>query len=111
MDNLIQVALENGISVAINVVVVLYIAKKFFKDEPKELQEIIQNNTHAMQKMADIAQNFKDAADTNVTLSHKILTSVKVADGKNDVILKVLLKEKAEDVIEGIKKRVVDDDE
>ncbi len=112
MGDVIKIIVENGISIILSAILVLYVARKLLKQEPQESKQVIENNTQALTKVADaLDRQSNDTKDLKAEvmagrlLNEKILTTNSIIDEKCDIIIRLNLKEgleRAEEIIQEV---------
>lgn len=118
MDNeILALIVEDGFVFTVAFLVLIYAARKVFKDEPQRLEDVIKNNselmkqnsvstensTKAIEAMNEVLKALNESMERNNEVNRKTLEVAKIADSKLTLLIRLALRYEAEDADETIK--------
>ena len=118
MDSeLLALIVEEGFVFVVAFLVLIYAARRVFKDEPQRLEDVIKNNselmkqnsvstdnsTKAIEAMNEVLKTLNESMERNNEVKRKTLEVAKIADSKLTMLIRLALKYEAEDADETIK--------
>lgn len=118
MDSeLLALIVEEGFVFVVAFLVLIYAARRVFKDEPQRLEDVIKNNselmkqnsvstdnsTKAIEAMNEVLKTLNESMERNNEVNRKTLEVAKIADSKLTMLIRLALKYEVEDADETIK--------
>lgn len=118
MDSeLLALIVDEGFVFVVAFLVLIYAARKVFKDEPQRLEDVIKNNselmrqnsvstensTKAIEAMNEVLKTLNESMERNNEVNRKTLEVAKIADSKLTMLIRLALKYEVEDADETIK--------
>lgn len=118
MDSeLLALIVDEGFVFVVAFLVLIYAARKVFKDEPQRLEDVIKNNselmkqnsvstensTKAIEAMNEVLKTLNESMERNNEVNRKTLEVAKIADSKLTMLIRLALKYEVEDADEAIK--------
>ena len=118
MDSeLLALIVDEGFVFVVAFLVLIYAARRVFKDEPQRLEDVIKNNselmkqnsvstensTKAIEAMNEVLKTLNESMERNNEVNRKTLEVAKIADSKLTMLIRLALKYEAEDADETIK--------
>ena len=118
MDSeLLALIVDEGFVFVVAFLVLIYAARRVFKDEPQRLEDVIKNNselmkqnsvstensTKAIEAMNEVLKTLNESMERNNEVNRKTLEVAKIADSKLTMLIRLALKYEAEDADEAIK--------
>ena len=118
MDSeILALIVEEGFVFVVAFLVLIYAARRVFKDEPQRLEDVIKNNselmrqnsvstdnsTKAIEAMNEVLKTLNESMERNNEVNRKTLEVAKIADSKLTMLIRLALKYEAEDADKTIK--------
>ena len=118
MDSeLLALIVDEGFVFVVAFLVLIYAARRVFKDEPQRLEDVIKNNselmkqnsvstdnsTKAIEAMNEVLKTLNESMERNNEVNRKTLEVAKIADSKLTMLIRLALKYEAEDADKTIK--------
>ena len=118
MDSeILALIVEEGFVFVVAFLVLIYAARRVFKDEPQRLEDVIKNNselmkqnsvstdnsTKAIEAMNEVLKTLNESMERNNDVNRKTLEVAKIADSKLTMLIRLALKYEAEDADKTIK--------
>ena len=118
MDSeLLALIVDEGFVFVVAFLVLIYAARKVFKDEPQRLEDVIKNNselmkqnsvstensTKAIEAMNEVLKTLNESMERNNEVNRKTLEVAKIADSKLTMLIRLALRYEVEDADETIK--------
>lgn len=118
MDSeLLALIVDEGFVFVVAFLVLIYAARRVFKDEPQRLEDVIKNNselmrqnsvstensTKAIEAMNEVLKTLNESMERNNEVNRKTLEVAKIADSKLTMLIRLALKYEVEDADETIK--------
>lgn len=118
MDSeLLALIVDEGFVFVVAFLVLIYAARRVFKDEPQRLEDVIKNNselmrqnsvstensTKAIEAMNEVLKTLNESMERNNEVNRKTLEVAKIADSKLTMLIRLALKYEVEDADEAIK--------
>lgn len=118
MDSeILALIVDEGFVFVVAFLVLIYAARKVFKDEPQRLEDVIKNNselmkqnsvstensTKAIEAMNEVLKTLNESMERNNEVNRKTLEVAKIADSKLTMLIRLALKYEVEDADETIK--------
>lgn len=118
MDSeILALIVDEGFVFVVAFLVLIYAARKVFKDEPQRLEDVIKNNselmkqnsvstensTKAIEAMNEVLKTLNESMERNNEVNRKTLEVAKIADSKLTMLIRLALKYEVEDADEAIK--------
>ena len=118
MDSeILALIVDEGFVFVVAFLVLIYAARRVFKDEPQRLEDVIKNNselmrqnsvstensTKAIEAMNEVLKTLNESMERNNEVNRKTLEVAKIADSKLTMLIRLALKYEAEDADKTIK--------
>lgn len=118
MDSeLLALIVDEGFVFVVAFLVLIYAARRVFRDEPQRLEDVIKNNselmrqnsvstensTKAIEAMNEVLKTLNESMERNNEVNRKTLEVAKIADSKLTMLIRLALKYEVEDADETIK--------
>jgi len=116
-SEILALIVEEGFVFVVVFLVLIYAARRVFKDEPQRLEDVIKNNselmkqnsvstdnsTKAIEAMNEVLKTLNESMERNNDVNRKTLEVAKIADSKLTMLIRLALKYEVEDADEAIK--------
>lgn len=118
MDSeILALIVDEGFVFVVAFLVLIYAARRVFRDEPQRLEDVIKNNselmrqnsvstensTKAIEAMNEVLKTLNESMERNNEVNRKTLEVAKIADSKLTMLIRLALKYEVEDADETIK--------
>lgn len=118
MDSeILALIVDEGFVFVVAFLVLIYAARRVFKDEPQRLEDVIKNNselmkqnsvstensTKAIEAMNEVLKTLNESMERNNEVNRKTLEVAKIADSKLTMLIRLVMKYEVEDADEAIK--------